>query len=114
MPNWYTGNGIDVNVHFSMTTATAGKVRWRAEVERIPDSLLDIDADDFAAPNYRDVIVPAVSGNVKIRPIRFAAGADMDSVVAGDMFRLKISRDPAIDGNAAGDAELHAVELRGV
>ena len=38
-------------------------------------------------------------------------GADMDSVAAGELFRLKVTRDATSD-DASGDAELYAVEIR--
>jgi peroxiredoxin len=111
LPQQYAGNGIELNLHYSMATAIAGNVKWGAAFERIPDSGLDIDGDDFAPFNYRDIEVPAVSGNVGIAKIRFIHGTDMDSVIAGDLFRVKIIRDAEADV-ATGDAELHTVEVR--
>ena len=111
LPQQYAGNGIELNLHYSMATATAGNVKWGAAFERIADQGLDIDGDDFAPFNYRDIEVPAVSGNVGIAKIRFIHGEDMDSVVAGDLFRVKIIRDAEADV-ATGDAELHTIEVR--
>lgn len=112
MPQHYGGGGVTVYLHFSMATATTGDIDWDVEFERIGDQQLDIDADSFAAPNSVDnTAVPATSGLVDVVSVAFTDGADMDSVAAGELFRLRVTRDAASD-TAAGDAELHAVELR--
>jgi len=43
--------------------------------------------------------------------VAFTDGAQMDSVAVGELFRIKVTRDAASD-DAAGDAELHAVEIK--
>jgi len=113
MPQHYAGTtGVTVYIHYSMSSAEANTVDWDAAFERIGDQQLDIDADDFAAVNsVDDTTVPGTTGLVDVVSIAFTNGADMDSVVAGELFRLKITRDAASD-DAAGDAELHAVEIR--
>ena len=58
-----------------------------------------------------DTTVPGTSGLVDVVSIAFTDGADMDSVAAGEGFRLKVTRDASSD-DATGDAELRFVELR--
>lgn len=58
-----------------------------------------------------NTVVPGTSGLVDVVSVAFTAGADMDSVAAGESFRLKVTRDAASD-TATGDAELIKVELR--
>lgn len=112
MPQHYDGGGITVYLHYSMTSATTGDIDWDVELERIGDQQLDIDADSFAAANSVDnTTVPGTSGNVDVVSVAFTDGADMDSVAAGELFRIRVTRDAASD-TAAGDAELHAVEIR--
>lgn len=112
MPQAYAGGGVTVYLHYAMTSATTGDVDWDAAFERIGDQQLDIDADSFAAVNSVDnTTVPGTSGSVDIVSIAFTNGADMDSVAAGEAFRLQITRDAASD-TATGDAELLAVEIR--
>jgi len=95
-----------------MSSAVADTVDWDAAFELIGDQDLDIDGDSFAAVNsVDDTTVPDTSGLVDIVSIAFTDGADMDSVTAGDSFRLKINRDAASD-DATGDAELFKIELR--
>jgi len=113
MPQSYAGTtGVTVYIHYSMSSATSGTVDWDACFELIGDGDLDVDADSFAAVNsVDDTTVPGTSGLVDVVSIAFTDGADMDSVAAGDLFRLKITRDASSD-DAAGDAELYAVEIR--
>jgi hypothetical protein len=95
-----------------MTSAEANTIDWDIAFERIGDQQLDIDGDSFAAVNSVDnTTVPGTTGLVDVVSIAFTDGADMDSVAAGELFRLKITRDAASD-DAAGDAELHAIEIR--
>jgi len=113
MPQHYAGTtGVTVYIHYGMSSATADTVDWDAAFELIGDQDLDIDGDSFAAVNsVDDTTVPGTSGLVDIVSIAFTDGVDMDSVEAGDGFRLKITRDASSD-DAAGDAELVFVEIR--
>jgi hypothetical protein len=112
MPQHYGGGGVTVFLHYSMTSAVALTVDWDVAFELIGEGDLDIDGDDFAAVNsVDDTTVPGTTGHVDVVSVAFTDGADMDSVTAGDLFRIKVIRDAASD-DAAGDAELHAVEIR--
>lgn len=115
LPRHYAGGGITVYLHYAMTSATTGKVRWEVSIERIGDGSQDIDADGFATEQGVNVDpVPGTSGNVDIVSVAFTDGAQMDSVAAGEAFRLKVVRDSADGTNdtASGDAELVAVEVK--
>lgn len=99
-------------LHYAMTTATSGDIDWDVAFERIGDQQQDIDSDSFAAVNSVDnTTVPGTSGLVDIVSVAFTDGADMDSVAAGEAFRLKITRDAASDTTTT-DAELLRVEIR--
>lgn len=113
MPQHYAGTtGVTCYIHYSMTSAEANTVDWDIAFERIGDQQLDVDGDSFAAVNsVDDTTVPGTTGLVDVVSIAFTDGADMDSVAAGELFRIKINRDAASD-DAAGDAELHAIEIR--
>ena len=113
MPQHYAGTtGVTVYIHYAMSSAEADTVDWDAAFELVGDQDLDVDGDSFAAVNSTDnTTVPGTSGLVDIISIAFTDGADMDSVTAGDGFRLKVTRDAASD-DAAGDAELFWVEIR--
>ena len=112
MPQNYAGTtGVTVYLHWA-SSVTTGDVDWDAAFELIGDSDQDIDSDGFAAVNSADANSPGgTAGYVVIDSIAFTDGSDMDSVTAGDGFRLKISRDATNDSMAA-DAELRFVEIR--
>ena len=112
MPRHYGGGGVTVYLHYSMTSGVAGDVDWDVAFERIGDQQQDIDADGFAAAkSVDDTTVPGTCGLVDVVSVAFTDGAEMDSVAAGEGFRLKIIRDAASD-TASGDAELRFVELK--
>ena len=112
MPQHYSGSGVDCLIHFSMSTATSGCIDLNAAFEKISACSQDIDSDGFAAANTAmDVPVPGTSGYITSACITFTDGADMDSVGAGDGFRIKIARNGPTDG-ATGDAELRYLEIR--
>lgn len=112
MPWHYGGGGVTAYIGYSMTSATSGDIDWDLAFERIGDQQLDIDSDSFAAVNSVDnTTVPGTSGNVDVVTIAFTDGADMDSVAAGEMFRIRITRDAASD-TATTDGELHFIVLR--
>lgn len=112
LPQNYGGGGVTVYLHYAMSSATSGNVDWDAAFERIGDQQLDIDSDSFASVQSVDnTTVPGTSGNVDVVSIAFTNGAQMDSVAAGEAFRLKVTRDASND-TAAGDAELIKVEIR--
>lgn len=115
MPQGYAGGGVTVVLHYSASSATTGSIAWDVAFERIGDGIQDTDADGFAASNSGGEAVPGTSGDVGQISITFTDGADMDSVAAGDLFRLRVERDADGTNNtddASGDAELHAVEIR--
>lgn len=110
MPDNYAGGGVTVKVHVAFTTATSGTANIEALWERITG--LDIDADSFAAMQDIGVTANGTSGIEVIGSIAFTDGAQMDSVVAGDLFRLKIRRDA--DGTNGTDDITTDMELLGI
>jgi len=112
MPQHYGSGGVTVYIHYSMSSATANTVDWDVSWERVGDQQQDVDSDSFAAvTSVDDTTVPGTCGYVDVVSAAFTDGADMDSVAAGEKFRLKVTRDATSD-DATGDAELHALELR--
>jgi len=111
MPQHYAGGGVTVLLH----VANDGIVNdhdWDVAFERIGDQGQDIDADGFAAVNSTDnTVVPGTSGLVDVISVTFTDGADMDSVVAGDSFRLLVRRD-AVSDTSTVDSQLLRVEIR--
>lgn len=111
LPPTYSGGGVTVSVYCALTSATTGTVGWDVAFERIDASSLDIDADSFAtAQTITATTVPGTSGQVLKMSVNVANGAAMDSLAAGEAFRLRIRRDVAND-SATGDAELLRVTM---
>jgi hypothetical protein len=109
MPAAYGGGGITLHLLVAATSATSGASRWQAAIERLASGGQDIDSDGFASAKSAGVTANAASGVPTEVTIAFTSGAEMDSVVAGDTFRVSIGRDA--DGTTGtddmtGDAEL--------
>jgi hypothetical protein len=113
LPRHYGGGGLTVRPHWAASSATSGDVVWNVSIERLEDEGTDMDADSFASAQAATATAPATSGALQYTDVAFTSGAQMDSLAAGESFRLKITRD-ADNGSdtMAGDAELVAVEIR--
>jgi hypothetical protein len=115
LPAHYAGGGLTIDTFWAFSSAVSGSLRVQSAIERIDASSLDIDADSFAAFNSAGGTAPGTSGQVIKVTLTHASGAEMDSLAAGDMFRLKIRRDA--DGTSGTDdittdAELLAVHVK--
>jgi hypothetical protein len=110
MPQNYS-NTTGVTVFINATAvATAGTMGWLIAFER--DTGLDLDADGFAADQtVTAVTVDGTSGIIKQTSLAISKGANMNSVVAGDQFRIRITRDVAND-TAVGNTEIVGIEIR--
>lgn len=113
LPNHYGGGGLTVTLVWMATSATTGNVVWNADIERHQDDAFDIDSDGFAGANAATGTTASASGEQQYTDITFTDGADMDSLAAGESFRLKITRDAndAAD-TMTGDAELLRVIVK--
>lgn len=102
-------SGIKARIFWAATSATSGDVRWSVEFEKYGT---DIDSDSFDTATTATTTTSGTSGIVVVTEITATA---IDSLAAGDQFRVRIKRDAA---NAAdtmtGDAELVAVEIQQV
>ena len=110
VPRNYAGGGITVYVHAMATSATTGTMGWDVSFERMSDASTDLDSDSFAsAQTITATTVPGTSGVVLVLNVAVTNGANMDSIAAGEAFRLRLRRDVAND-TAAGDVEFVALE----
>jgi hypothetical protein len=115
LPRNYAGGGLTVLLHIMFTSAVSGNSSWQVAFERMDDSTLDTDADSFAAFLQAQCTPNGASGVMTLISIAFSSGAAMDSLAAGEMFRLKVHRDA--DGTAGTDdittnAQLVGVEVK--
>ena len=112
LPDDYAAGGVTVCTHWAAASATSGTIGWDVAFERIGDSQQDLDADGFgSATTVTATTVPGTSGHVDIVCANVSDGANMDSLAAGDAFRLRVRRDVTND-DAAGDAQLVAVTMK--
>jgi len=110
LPRNYAGGGITVYIA-AMAVATTNTMGWTVEIERM-DSGTDLDADSFAsAQTVTAASVPGTSGQPLTLNVAITSGANMDSLAAGEPFRIRIKRDVAND-TAVGDVQLLAVEIK--
>ena len=115
MPEHYGGGGITITVMFSAAQAATDVVAWQAAFRRVADDAEDLDTTAHTYV-YNEVIAtaPSVVGEVAYDNITFTDGADMDSVVAGDYFILRVTRDPTPSSgtDVTGDASIHAIHIK--
>jgi hypothetical protein len=100
-------SGIIVSLRWMATTAISGDVRWSVAWEK---SNTDLDSDSFDTATAATATANGTSGIVTVTNITCT---NIDSLAAGDLFRLLVQR---VGGDGAdtmtGDAELIAVEVR--
>jgi hypothetical protein len=101
------GSGLIVSLRWMATTATSGNVRWSVAWEK---SNTNLGSDSYDSATASTATTNGTSGIVTVTNITCTT---IDSLAAGDLFRLRVQR---IGGDGAdtmtGDAELVAVEIR--
>lgn len=114
LPTSYAGGGVQVRLVWAAVSGTAGDVIWETSFERVAAQAggQDIDSDGFATAVTASAAATATAGVTVATTIVHTDGAQMDSLAAGDLFRLKINRD-ANNGSdtMAGDASLLLVSI---
>jgi hypothetical protein len=102
------GSGLKVRIIWTATTATSGATEWGVQFEKLST---DIDSDSFDTAATQTTTTNGTSGVPNTTEITITT---IDSLAAGDGFRLKIYRDSSDTTNdtMTGDAELIAVEVR--
>ncbi len=116
MPRHYAGTtGITVTIVWAAPSETVvtDECRWEAALQRVNDDAVALTVDAAYAYNGVSADPPTVANEVAYDDITFTNGADMDSVVAGEMFNLRIYRDhDHADDTATGDCCLLAIEIK--
>lgn len=115
MPRSYTGGGITVTVGWMATSATSGTISLDVGFKSVSDDADDLDTKAYAAVNNANPTTASATGEVQYTEITFTDGADMDSIAAGEYFRMIVTRDA--DGTTStddlsGDIELLFVEIK--
>lgn len=113
MPARYGGGGVTIDLYWMGTSATSGSSYWEAAFERLVPDDQDLDADGFAAAQAANGAANGASGKLTKTSITFTDGAQMDSLGAGEPFRLKINRHADHESDdMVGDAELLWIVIR--
>src|SRR3990167_5271782 len=106
LPSHYAGGGLTIDLYWMATSATSGDVVWGGSIERAQEGGTDQDADSFAAEQTATSTANGTSGIKTKTTLTFTSGAVMDSLAAGEPFRLKIARKAADAADTmTGDAE---------
>jgi hypothetical protein len=101
------GSGLKIRLHWMATTATSGNVVWDVSLERMTT---DLDSDSFDTIASGTAAANGTSGILTVTEITLTT---IDSVTAGDGYRLKVTRDANAAGDTmSGDAELVLAEVR--
>lgn len=115
MPRHYDGGGVTVTIGWMATdtTVTPHNCIWDVSFMSVSADADDLDSKAFAAVNSVTDQEASASGEVAYATVTFTDGADMDSVAAGEYFRLKLNRD-ANNGsdNLTDDAEMVFIEIK--
>jgi hypothetical protein len=101
-------SGLTVRIWWMADTATSGNVRWGAQLERTGT---DLDSDAYDTNAQVTSAANATSGIESVASITLTT---IDSLAAGDRFRLRVYRvaADATNDTMTGDAQLVAVEVR--
>lgn len=103
----YGGGGITITLPWSAASATTGVTRWSAAFRRNQDDAEDIDTSQTYDYNDVDDTCASASGEISLPTLTFTDGADMDSVVNGEVFILRVRRNAShANDTMSGDAEL--------
>jgi len=104
MSDDYDGGDIVTDLWSTAETATTGVLGYNVQIERI-GTVLDIDADSFAAAQSGSATVSGTSGIATLISITFT-NAQADGITAGDPFRLLAIRNTSVGSDHTDDAEL--------
>lgn len=112
MPEHYAGGGVTLEAETRAATATSGNFVLKSAFSRSTGQ--DADSDGFAAENLSSATATnGTSGVPTTATITFTDGADMDSVAAGDPFRLLIGRNASNGSDTmSGDLQIVSVHIK--
>jgi hypothetical protein len=115
MPRRYGGGGVTVLINWMSDGTSTNKVCFSAQLERMDVGTTDLDSDSFGTQviDTTGVAGSSTSGIQSQTTIALTTGAQMDSVVAGDTFRLKITRETGQTNDTnTGNIQVTSIEIR--
>lgn len=113
LPDTYGGNGLTVTLVWLSEDQTTGDCVWQAAIERHQDDTTDLDSDSFASDQSVTSTTASAAGEPQYATITFTDGTQMDSLAAGESFRLRIRRDPSnMADDLTNDAQLKIIAIK--
>jgi hypothetical protein len=108
-----TTNGLKIRLAWTADTVTnTDAVVWGIQFQRV-DTSTDLDTDAFSNTVTATASASGTAGVPVITEITVTGTAALDSIVAGDFYRIRISRDGTAASDAlTADACLVGVEIR--
>lgn len=111
LPKNYNAGGITAYLHWTLAGTSTGNVGWALAFERSNDANHKIGTNGFATCQIAaSVAATATCYQLITSNAVITNGANMDSLAAGDFFRLKVTS-ASSDGYTA-NRRLVAIELR--
>jgi len=113
MPRHYDGGGVTVTLHWMSEDQTTGNCIWNVAFKSLSDDADDLDTKAFAASQNVTATTASAAGELDYAETTHTDGAQMDSVAAGEYFRLQVLRDADnASDTLTNDAQLLSVEIR--
>lgn len=116
LPRHYAGGGLTITLTWSAASATTNAVVWGAAIRRMNDDAEDFDstAHSYQFNDSSAATAPSAVGENSYDNITFVdSGSDMDDVVAGEVFWLRVRRNASSGSDTmSGDAYLGTIEIR--
>jgi hypothetical protein len=107
-----TSSGLKIRLVWTPDGANTQAAVWGVAFQRI-DTTTDLDADAFSNFVTATAAASGTAGVPVITELTLTGTADLDSIVAGDFYRVRISRDGTHTSDALTvDASLVAIEIR--
>jgi hypothetical protein len=108
-----TTNGLKIRIAWTADTVTnTDAVVWGIQFQRV-DTSTDLDTDAFSNTFTATAAASGTAGVPVISELTLTGTALLDSIVAGDFYRVRISRDATHTSDAlTADACLVACEIR--
>lgn len=110
MPQHYAGGGVTIHLWVMASTATSGNMVWDVQFSYLVG--LDLDSDSYAGAQSSTDATHGTNGVLTEITIVFTDGAAMDLVSAGDVFRIRCTRNVDPSDTVTGDLELKTMEIR--
>lgn len=108
LPATYAGGDLQIRL-FWAPVLSSGNVKWDVAFERREAGVFQLDTPDFGTASTTTVAVSAAE-NVVVTNLTITA-ANAGNPVAGEAFRISVTRDADVASDMADSAYLFAVEL---